>query len=279
MIEMLKTDLLARFRGRPRPAEAVAVPDPAQEPPSPEPVGAPEPAGAVEPPPPPPAAVVESHECYNNRGVLLPVVPGIFSDPIAASVRSGRYEEYEAAELDGLIQPGEVILEIGAGCGFISTYCAKNPHTQRLHCVEANPGLIEVIRLTHRINGVDVTIHHEILGREDGETDFFVNEDFWASGTHSFLGKPVRVPVTSFQKRLDETRPTMLIVDIEGGEETLFEDVDLTGVKKIMVEMHQPTIGRRGVKRVFDLLSARDFCYDMWHSTHSVVTFSHVDRV
>lgn len=259
MLEVLKTDLLARFRGRPRSAEAA-------EPPSRPDAG-------------PAAVVVEGYECYTNHGVLLPVVPGIFSGAVAASVRSGRYEEHEAAELDGLIQPGEVVLEIGAGCGFISTCCAKNPHTERVHCVEANPRLIEVIRLTHRINGVDVAVHHEVLGREDGETDFFVHEDFWASGTHDFLGERVRVPVTSFQKRLDETRPTLLVVDIEGGEEALFEDVNLAGVKKIMVELHQPTIGRRGVKRVFDLLSARDFHYDMWHSTRSVVTFSHVERV
>lgn len=282
MLELLKTDLLARLRMRPRPAGPVAACEPAPDeitPPGPDmpPEAAPEPAEAVEPPP--PAAIVEGYECYGNHGVLLPIVPGIFSEAVAASVRSGRYEAHEAAELDGLIQPGEVILEIGAGCGFISTCCAKNPHTQRVHCVEANPRLIEVIRLTHRINGVEVAVHHEVLGREDGETDFFLHEDFWASGTHSFLGEPVRVPVTSFQKRLDEVRPTMLIADIEGGEEVLFEDVNLDGVTKIMAELHQDTIRRRGIKRVFDLLSARDFHYDVWHSTRSVVTFSHVDRV
>lgn len=71
----------------------------------------------------------------------------------------------------------------------------------------------------------------------------------------------------------------MLIIDIEGGEDGLFDDVDLTGVRKIMLEIHQPTIGRRGVKRLFDQLSAQNFHYDMWHSCHSIVTFSHVDRV
>ena len=53
----------------------------------------------------------------------------------------------------------------------------------------------------------------------------------------------------------------------------------LTGIKKIMVELHQPTIQRRGVKKVFDLLSAQSFHYDVWHSSRSVVTFSHVERV
>lgn len=237
-------DLIARLRGRPRPPD-----------------------------------VVEGYEVYPNRGVLLPIVPGVFSENVSGSVRAGAYEAHEAAELDGLIQPGEVILEIGAGCGFISAYCAKSPLVASVHCVEANPKLIDVIRLTHRLNNVSVTVHHEMLGRADAEADFFVHEDFWASGTHEFLGKPVRVPVTSFQRRLAEVRPTMLIVDIEGGEEALFEEVDLAGVKKIMLELHQPTIGRRGIKRVFDLLSAQSFHYETWHSSRSVVTFSHVDRV
>lgn len=218
-------------------------------------------------------------ECVNNHGVLIPIFPGVFSDNIIGSVRAGSYEAHEAAELDALIQPDEIILEIGAGCGFISTHCAKNPNTRAVFCVEANPSLIEVIRFTHRINQVQVTLFHEILAREEGETDFYLHEDFWASGTHSFLGKPVKVRTTPFQQRLDEIRPTMLVVDIEGGEESLFEGVDLTGVKKIMVEVHQPTIGRRGMKKLFDLLSAQGFHYDAWHSAHSVVTFSHVDRV
>lgn len=225
-----------------------------------------------------PVRTSDGYECYANRGVLIAVVPDTFSDQITKSIKAGNYEAHEAAMLDALIQPGEVILEIGGGCGFISTCCAKNPHTKGVFCVEANPNLIETIRLTHKINSVDVTVLNEILAEHDGETDFYLHRDFWASGTRSFLGTPIRVKTTSFQSRLDQIRPSMLIVDIEGGEETLFEHVNLTGVKKIMLELHQPTIGRRGIKKVFDLLSAQQFHYDVWHSHSSVVTFSHVDR-
>jgi FkbM family methyltransferase len=213
-----------------------------------------------------------------HRGILIPIIPQVFSDQIAAAVRNGTYEVSEAGELDALIQPDEVILEIGAGCGFISSYCAKNPHTKAVYCVEANPALIEVIRLTHEVNQVHVTVYHEVLAKEAGETDFYIHKDFWASGTHSFLGEPVKVKTTPFQQRLAEIQPSMLVVDIEGGEASLFEDVDLTGVKKIMLEVHQPTIGRRGMKRLFDCLSEQGFHYDMWHSCRSIVTFSHVDR-
>lgn len=220
----------------------------------------------------------EAVDCFNNRGILIPIVPQLFSEPIAESVRAGHYESHEVAMLDALIQPGEVILEVGAGCGFISSYCAKNPHTRAVHCVEANPNLIDVIKLTHELNDVDVTVYHELLAKQDGEADFYLHADFWASGTHSFLGKPVKVRTTPFQRRLAAVRPTMLIIDIEGGEESLFEDVDLNGVKKIMVELHQPTIGRHGMKKVFDLLSAQNFHYEVWHSAYSIVTFSHVER-
>ncbi|MER2527725.1 MAG: FkbM family methyltransferase [Candidatus Competibacter denitrificans] len=217
-------------------------------------------------------------EEVEHRGVIIPIIPKVFSEQIIQAIRVGTYEASEAGELDALIQTDEVILEIGAGCGFISTYCAKNPHTKAVYSVEANPALIDVIRLTHKLNNVQVTLYHEVLAKESGEIDFYVHEDFWASGTHSFLGKPVKVKTTSFQQRLAEIRPTMLIVDIEGGEDGLFEGIDLTGVRKIMLEVHQPTIGRRGVKRLFDQLSAQNFHYDMWHSSRSIVTFSHVDR-
>ena len=218
-------------------------------------------------------------EYVDHRGVIIPIFPEVFSGSIIKALWDGTYETSEANELDGLIQPNEIILEIGAGCGFISSYCAKNPHTKAVYCVEANPALIEVIKLTHKLNKVGVTLYHEVLAKEAGEIDFYIHKDFWASGTHSFLGKPVKVKTTPFQQRLAEIRPTMLIIDIEGGEDGLFDDIDLAGVKKIMLEIHQPTIGRRGVKRLFDQLSEQNFHYDAWHSCRSIVTFSHIDRI
>ena len=218
-------------------------------------------------------------ECFDNRGVLIPIVPDVASDFIAEAIRSGSYESHEVALLDGLIEPGEVILEIGGGCGFISAYCAKNPLTKAVHSVEANPNLIEVIKLTHRLNCVSVSVYHEILSKQDGEADFYLHKDFWASGTHKILGaSPIKVRTTSFQSKLDALRPTMLIVDIEGGEQNLFENVNLSCVNKIMLELHQQTIGGAGIKKIFDLLSSQNFHYETSRSKMAVVTFSRVNR-
>jgi len=49
-------------------------------------------------------------------------------------------------------------------------------------------------------------------------------------------------------------------------------------VKKVYMEIHQKVLGRRGVKRLFDAMSARMFHYDQNHSAGSVILFSHVDR-
>jgi hypothetical protein len=72
--------------------------------------------------------------------------------------------------------------------------------------------------------------------------------------------------------------PTMLIVDIEGGEKFLFDNVELPGVQKVYIELHQDIIGRSGIKQVFDFFSARNFHYDVLNSYGNVVLFSHVSR-
>ena len=69
-----------------------------------------------------------------------------------------------------------------------------------------------------------------------------------------------------------------VVKGIEGGEMDVFDHIKLTGVKKILMEIHQNVIGREGVKHVFDTLSAEGFHYDVWHSKQQIVLFSHIKR-
>lgn len=218
-------------------------------------------------------------ERFTVRGVKLEIPRYLLTDRIRAAMKEGWYEGHEAAELDHLIQDGDVVLEIGAGVGLISTLAKLNPKTQRVYAVEADPRLIPIIARTHALNGVDVTIYNEILGPSSGEAQFTIHDDFWASSAGGTNGKSIAVPMTSFQDRLDEIKPTFIIADIEGGELSLFDGVDLTGVNKIMIEVHQYVLGRKGMKHLFDTLSRQNFHYDQWHSSRAIVTFSHVDRI
>lgn len=42
-------------------------------------------------------------QCFNNHGIFLPIVPGIFSEALAWTVMAGTYELPEVSMLDGLI--------------------------------------------------------------------------------------------------------------------------------------------------------------------------------
>jgi len=186
--------------------------------------------------------VVEGFECIKKRGVLIPIIPGFTPDLPKKPAEVAQQEERERREaslLDDLIQHSEIILEIGSGSGFISTYCAMNRHAKQVFCVRENPNLVEEIKLTHRINGVSVTVLNEILGNVDDGPKLYQRADLWASRDDSFLGSAITVPTQSLQSRLNQIRPTMLIIEVMRDEGLLSEDLDLAGVKKIMIALNQ----------------------------------------
>ena len=198
-------------------------------------------------------------------------------------LRSGDYERDEAHHIGNIVQPGERIVELGGGVGLISSKIGQMEAVESIAVYEANPALIPLIERTHQLNGVTAEVVNAVVlpTAAQATAPFYVRRDFWAS---SLAAEPygydqvVDVPVIGFAAMLKRHRPSMLIVDIEGGEETLFDDVPLTGVRKVYIELHQAVLGRVGMKRVFDFFSSRDFHYDQWHSAHGVVLFSHVLR-
>jgi len=62
-----------------------------------------------------------------------------------------------------LLKKDDTVLEIGGGCGFISSFIWKKGLATKIHVVEASPEMIEVIRDTHQLNNVQAELHHEIL--------------------------------------------------------------------------------------------------------------------
>lgn len=227
-----------------------------------------------------PARNLRNTERFAYRNVELELPRDILTPRILDAFEKNYYEGAEADEILHILQDGERVLEIGSAIGFLSTVVAKTGKPSRVIAVEANPELVEISKRTFALNNVNVDVHNEILGPEDGEGELFVHGDFWASSTRPWEGaRRVTVPKRNFQKRLQEWKPTLILVDIEGGEETLFDGVDLSGVERIMLEVHQEVIGRTGMKRVFDILSAQNFHYDQWHSSKRIVTFTSIFRL
>ncbi|WP_051440413.1 FkbM family methyltransferase [Ensifer aridi] len=225
-------------------------------------------------------------EKINYHGIELAIDPSFMSPKMIEVIKANRYEAQESRQIGRIIQSNEIVLEIGAGIGFISALIAKNPLTKSLVSFEANPVLIPQITdtLTRNVgpSGGKWEVRNAVLmnGLAPEAVNFYIHKDFWASSLDPAAGfeRTERVKVENFNAVLASIRPTMIVCDIEGGEIELFRNADLSGVKKVFLEVHQRRIGRRAMKELFDYFHARDFHYDQAHSEGAVVLFSHVDR-
>jgi len=200
----------------------------------------------------------------DNAGVLLPTLHACISKPIGRQICIGEYESKEIEILQRRLAPDDVVMEVGAGIGFLSAFCARVVGDAGVHAYEANPAMIEVIRETHAVNRVAPSVVNAMLGRGDGSHAFFLEADFWASSTvgASPQAERIEVPQRDLNAELRRVAPTFLVVDIEGGEAEFFAQADLSGVRKLCLETHPGVLGDDGVSRIFQQLFAAGFVLD-----------------
>ena len=182
---------------------------------------------------------------HEHMGIKIPIDKAIFSDTIIGAIKKGNYERREATEVQRIVEPGERVLEIGGGIGFVSAVAALDPRVEKIVVFEANPLLMPVIAELHEMNGVaNVDVVNGVLmnSTHAEAAKFYVRQDFWSS---SLAEKPwgyeiaIDVPTYSFSEQVERIRPTLIVCDIEGGELNLFENANLSGVKKVLMEVHQ----------------------------------------
>lgn len=198
----------------------------------------------------------------DNHGVLLPVKHPLVSPGIAREIYLGDYEAKEIEIIGKRLDPDDIVFEVGAGLGFLSAFCARLAGSERVFTYEANPELIPLIRATHAKNGVAPTLTNALLAQGDGEREFRIDDDFWASSAHRGGGRSITVRQLDLNTELARVRPTFMIVDIEGGEVEFFAGADLSMVRKICVETHLDVLGDRPLSEMFALLVTQGFALD-----------------
>lgn len=222
-------------------------------------------------------------------GVKIEVDHPLISPNVREALTSGRYESKEARQLIKMIKPGERVLEVGGGLGLLSSVAAKTGQTESITVVEAHPGMIDLIRRTHEINGIAGTatvIHAAVVGDAgDGTRSFSMRNDFWASAAvpddpaqARGAGKLVQVPARTLADLVTEYRPTFIVMDIEGGEVEALRGTPLLGVRKMLVEIHPNVIGPAGVNHIFTYLMKRRFTYDANFSHGQILGFRRASK-
>ncbi|MEE4174183.1 MAG: hypothetical protein V2I57_08030 [Xanthomonadales bacterium] len=220
---------------------------------------------------------------YELDGIVLPGDERLISPVLHRALSQGRYEGEERTHLPGLLQDGDVVLELGAGLGVVSTLCARDERVRKVVTVEANPDLIPYVQEVHRRNGVTdkVSLMHAVAlpAPDVDEVDFFVRKDIWASSLNGKIwgwDRKVSTKVVDLHTLVEDLDPTLMIVDIEGGEVQLLKDFSPGNLRHVYVEIHKQVIGPRGVRFVFNQLARAGFAYDPAFSARGVVTFTRI---
>ena len=159
--------------------------------------------------------------------------------------------------LSALLRPEDRVLELGAGIGFLSAYCAKRLEDgSRVLAVEADPHMCDAIRNTFLANELTVEVVNAAVSGGGEPQALARAEDFWSTRTGPVgadESRPV-VPGVTLESLVEHHRPTVVVCDIEGGEETLTDSV-LPGVRAVLIEVHSDAADNA----VADWLSAQDF--------------------
>lgn len=217
------------------------------------------------------------------RDIRFPADDRIITAKVAKRLRRDMYETPEVTALAKFVKPGDRVLELGAGIGFISSFIARTHDVEHITCVEANPQLCAYIGRVHAMNGVTNASIRNVVALSDaapwpeqGQMPFHLTEPFWSSSlTPPRDGVSTRIGVDALRLSdlVTELRPTVIICDIEGGECGLFEACTLTGVRNIALELHTRVYGGAGVRKVFDDLHRHDFFYHQKVSSGDIVLF------
>lgn len=191
------------------------------------------------------------------HGIEVPKSHTVGPNWLVRKINNGRYEKEEIAGALHLVKSTDRVLECGAGIGIVGTSVAHNCKPEKMLSFEANPHLIKVIEATYHHNKVDdrISVTHGALmaGKNiPGDIQFNVSKRFAFSSLDApqrELSETVRVPVHDFAQVKADFRPTVLLMDIEGGELGFLEAADLGGIDVVVMEFHPDVYGNDGMER------------------------------
>jgi FkbM family methyltransferase len=213
-----------------------------------------------------------------SRGLIFPLDKAVLPPRARKALKSESYEKNEADTILRLIKPGDVVMELGAGIGFMSTLIARRTRAARIHSYEANPALIPYIREVHAANGVqNARVTNAVLGPRAGKAALFVRRNFLSSSLCAEDGDEIirraEVQMLDANATISALKPSVLVCDIEGGEADLLPGLDMGRLRAAVVELHPQWIGKSGVRAVFAAMESAGLIYFPRWSNAKVTCF------
>ncbi|TDE39819.1 FkbM family methyltransferase [Antarcticimicrobium sediminis] len=199
-------------------------------------------------------------------GVKVPASPFLTEKRIAR-INAAQYEGLEMAGALHVVRPEDVVLEIGAGIGVVGAVIAAKAKPRAVHSFEANPELIPAIEALYAANdlGARISVRNAVLVSAPERPDtmtFHVHSSYLGSSLiepSRRKSRAVEVPTESFSEVCAALNPTVLVMDIEGGEQEILRHADLSGFRAMVLEFHPKAYGIGGMRECKNILRAAGF--------------------
>ncbi|TCL08761.1 FkbM family methyltransferase [Shimia isoporae] len=223
---------------------------------------------------------------YTLKGIEVGIPDWLKDTRIEAKLASGDYENKESEAALKRIKKGWRVLEIGAGLGYVSSICAQTAGAENVMSVEANPKMLDPIRANLDRNGQKGVnlVHGAVVGdSHSSETvKFRAGALFWGGGLVEEGASPddmVEVPALPIGHLLAIHQPQFVMMDIEGGEQFLFDEKWPKCVRHVVLELHQSKYPRKVIKKIVDCMSRSGLTYDPSTSSGRTLGFMRVGKV
>ena len=138
---------------------------------------------------------------FTLRGLTLNLPEAALKGNLERALSSGRYENHEADALMRHLRPGDRMLDLGAGLGFLCALAAGVLGEDSVLGVEAGPETVKLARRNLAVNGFPgvKVLRGAVVASGEGEVEFGLRPAFWASSLRGPEGWPenaevIRVP-------------------------------------------------------------------------------------
>ncbi|HBZ45010.1 MAG TPA: FkbM family methyltransferase [Maritimibacter sp.] len=203
--------------------------------------------------------------------IKLCVPDKALTEQLRKHLENGNYEWKEAGAVKHHVKAGDTVLDIGAGAGYISLLAGRAAGPENVVAVEANPMMMEALRHNLDDNGAKETrlLHGAVVADNfDEDSVLFASRPaFWASSIADENTDPsriVEVPALKLSALLEEHQPSVVSIDVEGGELELCQQPWPACVRLVVMEIHSSLYKAAGIKAILDGMSANNMTIMPW---------------